>query len=72
MYNKNANKKKFNIEIKLKKITISLHIDKKLSYFSYNYVFNNKDFIKLNIIIWLIISQKITNNYILTIVNKNF
>lgn len=43
--------KKFNIKIKLQKITISLYIDKKPSYFLYNYTFNYKDFIKLIIII---------------------
>lgn len=43
--------KKFNIKNKLQKITISLYINQKPSYFLYNYIFNYKDFIKLSIII---------------------
>lgn len=34
-------------------------MDKKKIYFSYYYIFNYGNFIKLNTVIWLIISQKI-------------
>lgn len=40
--------KEFDIEIKLRKVTILLHIDKKSSCSSHNYKFDYGDSIKLN------------------------
>lgn len=40
--------KKFDEKIKLQKVIISLHKNKKLLYFSHNYIFDYSDSIKLN------------------------
>lgn len=63
--------KEFDAEIKLLKITIFLHTDKKSLCTSYNHTFNYSDFIKLNSAIWSAEGQKVAKGYTPTVVNRN-
>lgn len=51
--------KKFDIEIKLQKVKISLYTNNRSPYLSYNDIFDYSDFIKLNSVIRLIAGQKL-------------
>lgn len=45
--------KEFDAKVKLQKVTIFLHINKKLSCLLHNYIFDYSDSIKLNSAVWL-------------------
>ncbi len=64
--------KEFDTEIKLQKVIISLHIDKKSPYSSHNHIFDYRNSIKLNSAIRSVASQEVAKDYIPTVVNRNF
>lgn len=63
--------KKFDVEIKLQKVIISLHIDKNLYCSSHNHAFDYSDSIKPNIIVRSTEGQKVAKSYMPTAVNQN-
>lgn len=64
--------KKFDREVRLQKVTISLHRDTKSFCSSYNHTFDYNDSIKLNSAIWSVASQKVAKSYTLATVKRNF
>ena len=64
--------KEFDTEIKLQKVTISLHIDKKSPYSSHNHTFDYSNSIKLNSAIRSVVSQEVAKGYTPAVVNRNF
>lgn len=63
--------KEFDVEIKLQKVTISLHIDKKSSCSLHNHTFDYSNSIKLNSAIWLAAGQEVAKSYTSAAVNRN-
>ena len=63
--------KEFNVEIKLQKVTILLHIDKKSPCSSHNLIFNFSDSIKLNSAVRSAAGQEVAKSYTPAAVNRN-
>lgn len=63
--------KEFDAEIKLQKVTISLHTDEKSPCSSHNHTFDYSDSIKLKSAVWLAVGQELAKDYTLAAVNRN-
>lgn len=63
--------KKFDVEIKLQKVTISLYIDKKSPCSSHNHIFNYIDSIQLNSTVQSVAGQEVAKDYTPATVYRN-